>query len=385
MKIPQFMPFLDFEEYDAIKDCFDKNWVTEGPKAKEFSSQLCEIIGVKYGVFAPNGTLALYLGLRSLNIGPGDEVIVPDFTFIASANAIEMVGAKPVFVDITKELQIDINKCQELITKNTKAIMPVHIYGFTSNMDDVLAFSKKNKLLIIEDAAQALGIKWDGIPCGSFGDVSAFSFFADKTLTTGEGGFVATNSKSTHEKLIYLRNQGRLNSGTFVHPEIGYNFRMTDIQMAIGLVQLRKMPRIVSNKQAIHKLYCELLSSVSEIEIIKPNPKIDPYIPFRVVLLTRIEKSEGLMKYMSENGIEPRTFFYPIHLQPGYSKNGIQCSNQKYCLCENGNISDCEKFSNSIYAYEHGVCLPSFAALKKEEIIYVCNVIKKYFSKNENS
>ena len=160
---------------------------------------------------------------------------------------------------------------------------------------------------------------------------------------------------------------------------------MTDIQMAIGLVQLRKMPQIVSNKQTIHKLYCELLDSVSEIEIIKPNPKIDPYIPFRVVLLTKNEKSEGLMKYMSENGIEPRTFFYPIHLQPGYAKNGIQCSNEKVCHCESGNIKDCEKFPYSIYAYEHGVCLPSFAALKEEEIIYVCDVIKKYFSKNENS
>ena len=119
---------MALEEYDAIKDCFEKNWVMEGPKSKEFNTKICEIIGVKYGVFAPNGTLALYLALKSLNIGPGDEVIVPDFTFIASANAVEMVGAKPVFVDITKELQIDINKCQELITEYTKAIMPVHIY-----------------------------------------------------------------------------------------------------------------------------------------------------------------------------------------------------------------------------------------------------------------
>lgn len=380
MKVPQFMPFLDNREYEAIKDCFDKNWVTEGSKAKEFNSILCEIIEVKYGVFAPNGTLALYLALKSLNIGPGDEVIVPDFTFIASANAIQMVGAKPVFADINAELQIDINKCQSLVTQKTKAIMPVHIYGFTANMDDVIQFSNKNKLLIIEDAAQALGIKWDGKPCGSFGDVSAFSFFADKTLTTGEGGFVATNSKSSYEQLVYLRNQGRLNSGTFIHPEIGYNFRMTDIQMAIGLVQLKKMPQIVSNKQYIHKMYCELLKDVNEIEIIKPNPKVNPYIPFRVVLLTKNEKSTNLMAFMSENGIEPRTFFYPIHLQPGYSKKGIQCNYQNECPCEEGKLSDCEKFSNSIYAYEHGVCLPSFAALKEEEIIYVCDVIKKYFS-----
>jgi len=380
MNVPQFMPFIDNEEYLAIKDCFDNNWVTEGPKAKEFNKKICEIIGVKYGVFAPNGTLALYLALKSLEVGPGDEVIVPDFTFIASANAVEMVGATPVFVDITDELQINILECERVLSPKTKAIMPVHIYGFTSNMDEVMSFSYKNNLLVIEDAAQALGIQWKNKPCGSFGDVSAFSFFADKTLTTGEGGFIATNSDKLFNKLQYLRNQGRLTSGTFIHPEIGYNFRMTDIQMAIGLTQLKKMSTIITKKQAIHNLYCDLLKDVEEIKIINPNPNIDPYIPFRVVLMTKYQKSSGLMEYMRDNNIEPRTFFYPLHLQPSYAKMGNQCSKVEQCFCEKGEYNKCKTFPKSIHAYEHGICLPSFAALKKEQVVYVCETIKKYFS-----
>tara|TARA_B100002052_G_C15875865_1_gene596913 strand:- start:2237 stop:2986 length:750 start_codon:yes stop_codon:yes gene_type:complete len=247
-------------------------------------------------------------------------------------------------------------------------------------MDEVMTFSSENNLLVIEDAAQALGIKWKNKPCGSFGDISAFSFFADKTLTTGEGGFIATNNEKLFNKLTYLRNQGRLSSGTFIHPEIGYNFRMTDIQMAIGLTQLNKMPTIVQNKQSIHRLYCKLLKDVEEIKIINPNPNIDPYIPFRVVLMTKNENSTGLMAYMSENGIEPRTFFYPLHMQPSYAKMGNQCKEEIHCHCKESDYGKCDTFPNSIYAYEHGVCLPSFAALEEKQIIYVCNVIKKYFS-----
>ena len=193
-------------------------------------------------------------------------------------------------------------------------------------MDDVTSFSRKNKLFIIEDAAQALGIKWDGVSCGSFGNVSAFSFLLIKLLLLEKVVLLPQIQKIFIITYVFLRNQGRLNSGTFVHPEIGYNFRMTDIQMAIGLVQLKKMPQIVLNKQYIHKMYCELLKNVNEIEIIKPNPKVNPYIPFRVVLLTKTEKSTNLMAFMSENGIEPRTFFYPIHLQPGYAKRGFNAT-----------------------------------------------------------
>ena len=239
MKVPQFMPYVGLEEWKAIKPCFEENWITEGPRSKIFAEKLCKKIGCKYGVFANNGTLALYLGLRALGIKKGDEVIVPNFTFIASANAIEMTGATPVFCDINEDdLQINIDDCKKLISRKTKAIMPVHLYGFASNMDNVMEFAKKHKLLVIEDAAQALGIKWNKKGCGSFGDVATFSFFADKTITTSEGGFVCTNDEKIYKKLLYLRNQGRINRGSFIHPEIGYNFRMTDIQAAIGLKQL---------------------------------------------------------------------------------------------------------------------------------------------------
>ena len=238
-KIPQFQPFLDNREYEAIKSCFDLNWVTEGPKSKEFVDKLCKMMNVKYGVLAPNGTLSLYMALKVLGIGKGDEVIVPNFTFIASANAIDMVGAKPVFCDIQEsDLHIDIKKAEKLITCRTKAIMPVHIYGMACNMDEVIEFAKKHKLKVVEDAAQAVGVNWNGKQAGTFGDIGSFSFFADKTLTTGEGGLVVTDNEELYNKLLYIRNQGRLNRGSFIHPEIGYNFRMTDLQTSIGLVQI---------------------------------------------------------------------------------------------------------------------------------------------------
>ena len=330
MKVPQFMPYVDMEEYEAIKHCFEINWITEGPKAKEFGQQLCDLIGVKYGVFAPNGTLSLYLSLRALGVGPGDEVIVPDFTFIASANAVEMTGARPVFVDVCPEdMQIDVEDCQRVLSDKTKAIMPVHLYGFTANMTEIMHFARENNLLVLEDAAQALGIKRDGKGCGSFGDIASFSFFADKTLTTGEGGFVCTDDPAIYEKLLYLRNQGRINRGTFVHPEIGYNFRMNDIQMAIGLTQMKK---------------------------------------FRVVLRVKEDNAQGLMDFMKENDIETRTFFYPLHLQP--------CFKERWGTDPRHNR---EHFPVTQDAYNRGVCLPSFPALTAEEITYVCDAIKTYY------
>ena len=369
MKVPQFMPYVDMEEYEAIKHCFEINWITEGPKAKEFGQQLCDLIGVKYGVFAPNGTLSLYLALRAIGVGPGDEVIVPDFTFIASANAVEMTGARPVFVDVNPEdMQIDVEDCQRVLSDKTKAIMPVHLYGFTANMTEIMHFARENNLLVLEDAAQALGIKRDGKGCGSFGDVASFSFFADKTLTTGEGGFVCTNDEAIYEKLLYLRNQGRINRGTFVHPEIGYNFRMNDIQMAIGLTQMKKLPKIIELKQNNFNLYRDLLKNCDDVEVVVPGPETAPFIPFRVVLRVKEDNAKGLMDFMKENDIETRTFFYPLHLQP--------CFKERWGTDPRHNR---DHFPVTQDAYNRGVCLPSFPALTAEEITYVCDAIKTYY------
>lgn len=376
MKVNQFMPYIGLDEYEAIKPCFEDNWITEGPKSKQFETELLELTGSKYGVFAQNGTLALYLGLKAMGIGPGDEVIVPNFTFIASANAVEMCGAKPVFVDSKKsDLQIDIRDCERAVNKNTKAIMPVHVFGLSANMDEVMDFATNKGLKVIEDAAQAIGIYWNKKHCGTFGDVGCFSFFADKTITTGEGGFVVTDNEEIYDKMLYLRNQGRKNRGSFIHPEIGYNFRLTDIQSAMGLVQLRKLKEIQSKKIALLNLYEENLKDLNQIRIIKPDSSSSTHVPFRVVIMSS-SPVEGLLEHFKKKNIEVRTVFYPLHKQPCYSSPRHQLyTNNKGESTLNGEWN----FPNSIHAYNHGVCLPSYPSLEKDKVDYVCDTIKEYY------
>jgi perosamine synthetase len=369
MKVMQFAPYLGKEEYKAIAGCFKRNWITEGPLMKDFESRLHKLIGSKYGVFAPNGTLALYLGLKAMGIKPGDEVIVPDFTFIGSATAVQMNGAVPVFVDVNRRnFQIDTESCQRAVSPKTKAIMPVHIYGMAANMDKVRSFAKKNKLMIIEDAAQAVGVKYKGQHCGTFGEVGCFSFFADKTITTGEGGFIVTNKKSIYEDLLYLRNQGRISRGTFIHPHLGYNFRMTDIQMAIGIEQLKKLPEIVSRKMKIYNLYRKELAGVKEITFTELEPG-SSYIPFRVAIIAK--NAHELMAYTETKGVQSRTFFYPLHRQPCFQ----YLKEEK----NHGHYLDDDLFPNTLYGYNNGVCLPSFVSLQDRQIKYVCAQIKEFY------
>jgi len=368
MRVPQFMPYVDMEDYEALRESCEINWITEGPKSKKFEVELRSITNTLYSSFAPNGTLALYLALRSLGIKKGDEVIVPNFTFIATANAVEMVGATPVFADIDpSNLQIDIDACHALVTENTKAVMPAHLYGFCVDLNRAREFADSYNLFLVEDAAQSLGIKWKDSPCGSIGDISCFSFFADKTITTGEGGFVTTNNEVLAEKLLYLRNQGRIDRGSFIHPEIGYNFRMTDIQTSLGLSQLKKFDKISSLKQNIHKVYSELLGDVEEVNIIQPDENITSFIPFRVVLTVEEDSSSGLMEFMTAHNIEPRTLFYPLHKQPCFSDYS---NHDRYLGCS---------FEHSVNAYNKGVCLPSYASMSLEQVEYVCGIIKSYY------
>lgn len=370
MKVPQFMPWVGQEEYKAIASCFEKNWITEGPKAKELSEKLLELIGAKYGIFAPNGTLALYLGLKSMGIGPEDEVIVPDFTFIASANAVQMVGAKPIFVDVnSRNFQMDLSQADHLINVHTKAIMPVHIYGTIADMDTICSFAKQHKLLIIEDAAQAIGVHYKGKHAGTFGHTGTFSFFADKTLTTAEGGFVVTDDEKIYEQLLYLRNQGRKDRGSFIHPHIGYNFRMTDMQCAVGLVQLDKLDEIIRRKLNATRRYKELLQETSQVKFFAPDPEVE-WIPFRIGILC--EKSSDLMEFMKSKEIEPRTFFYPLHRQPAfaYLKKDPALSSR---------FND-ETFPNAVYAYDHGICLPTFPTIEEVQIQHVCATIKEFYA-----
>ncbi len=363
MHIPQFSPWIGDEEYQAIASCFKHNWITEGPESKKFEKKLLHLIGTRFGVFAPNGTLALYLGLRALGIGPRDEVLVPDFTFIGSATAVEMTGAKPIFVEVNRRnFQIDCSNAKRLLTRNTKAIMPVHIYGTIADMDQVHAFAKTHSLHVIEDAAQAIGVHRNGVHAGAFGDIGTFSFFADKTLTTGEGGFVVTNNETFYDRLLYLRNQGRRERGSFIHPEIGYNFRITDIQSAVGIIQIQKLNEVKKRKKHIADRYRELLAAIPYITFFEPDKEAE-WIPFRAGILC--DHAHELMRFLKKRNVEPRTFFYPLHRQPCFAY-----------LNQNNDAL----FPNTIFGYEHGVCLPTFPTLTDKQVMYVCHVIKQFYS-----
>lgn len=366
MKVPQLEPWLGKEEYEAVKSCITSTWITEGPLSEKFVNRLLKLIGSKYGVLAPNGTLAIYLGLRALGVGEGDEVIIPDFTFIASATAVEMTGAVPIFVDVNnKNFQIDLSNADRIVNKRTKAIMPVHIYGTVADMDGIMKFAQKHNLKVIEDAAEAIGVHRKGKHAGAFGDVGCFSFFADKTITTAEGGLVVTDDKKIYEQLLYLRNQGRLDRGSFIHPRVGYNFRMTDIQSAIGLVQLDKLEEIKKRKLENLNKYKKLLGDCKEITFFEPDEDAE-MIPFRVGILYRY--AHELMEYLRDNQIQPRSYFYPLHKQPAFDY-----------LQKKLKFKDSD-FANSIYGFECGVCLPVFPTLTDRQIEYVCQKIKDFIN-----
>lgn len=370
MKVPQFIPFINSDDYDSLKESFDNSWITEGPKAKEFTDKLLELTGAKYGVFAPNGTLAIYLALKAIGIKEGDEVIVPNFTFLGSASAVEMVGAIPIFCDVNKEnFQIDLEDAIRVTTKKTKAIMPVHVYGTAVEMDEVLDYSNKYNVKVIEDAAQGIGVLYKGRHVGTIGEIGTFSFFADKTITTGEGGFITTNNKDVYENLLYLRNQGRIDRGSFIHPRIGYNFRITDLQASLGLSQLSKLSQIQKRKTEIYTTYFNRLSKIKGITFFSPNKNAN-YIPFRVSILT--SKSKDLSDFMAANEIEVRTFFYPLHNQPCFD----------YLKKDNNDLFDDVLFKNSVYGYENGVCLPSFVSVTDEQLNHVCSIVEEFFTKH---
>jgi perosamine synthetase len=353
IKVPQFRSFVDMSDFENIRQVFERNYIAEGPMGMQFRDKLLEVTGAPHGVLASNGTLAIYMAMRALGIGRGDEVIVQNVSFIASANGVEMAGARPVFVDIPAydDLTVDLSRIK--VTKKTKAIMVAHLFGTAcSNIEEVVQFCKDHKLYLIEDAAQALYIRNGQKHCGTFGDIGTFSFYADKTVTTAEGGFVCTPHADVNERMVLLRNQGRKSSGTFFHPEIGYNFRLTDLQSALGLAQMAKIGVIMREKAKIAEGYERRLGS--KVGWLKRRADFN-YIPFRVIVF--VENAEKTMAHMSAHGIEPRTMFVPFHAQPCYSD---------YKLKEND-------FPNSVECFRRGICLPTWIGLSDEQINHTCD------------
>tara|TARA_B110000027_G_scaffold126723_1_gene145380 strand:- start:2464 stop:3573 length:1110 start_codon:yes stop_codon:yes gene_type:complete len=364
-RISQVKPYIDNSELRFLKKPVKNNFITEGPQSKLFLDKLLKITGSRYGVLAPNGTLAITVAIMGLGLKRGDEIIIPNFTFYGSYSAAILAGLKPILCDVDKKnFQIDLDSAKKIITPKTKAIMPVHIYGGSVNMSEVLKFSKKYNLKVVEDAAQALGVKYKGKSAGSFGHVGAFSFYADKAITTGEGGLIITNNKRIYKNLLLIRNQGRIKSGSFIHNNLGYNFRFNDILASIGLSQLKKFDLIKKRKLEIYKKFKKNLQKLDEIKFFEPI-KNSNFIPFRVPII--VKNLKKLMIFLENNKIQTRGFFYPLHTQKGVNKKFIQ--NQK----------DQIFFENSIYGNKNGLALPCYPSLKNSDILFICRKIKKFY------
>ncbi len=363
-KIPWWMPQLGKEEEKFIKHAFDANYINEGELTVEFEKKIAKLIGAKYALATTNGTAAIFLVLKGLGIGYGDEVIVPDITFIATVNAVDLCGAKPILADVDpKTLTISPLAIKKAITKKTKAIIPVHVTGRAADMKAILKIAKKHGLFVVEDAAEALMSKYKGKFLGTIGNAGCFSFAANKTISTGQGGMVVTNDEKLYAKLKCLKNQGRPTRGTGgddLHNTIGYNFRFTDLQAAVGLGQLHYLRARIKRMKRNYQLYAKNLKNIKEIRIFKT--KIDKgEIPQWTDAL--IERRDELEKYLKSQNIDCRKYWYPIHRQLAYK------------------LPD-KNFPNSTKFLPQALWLPSAFTLSDEDVLSVAKRIKEFFSKH---
>lgn len=360
MNIPQYSPSLGPEERAAVLQVLDDNWLTEGPRTAALEARLRELTGARHVHMMPNGTLALFAALKLLGIGPGDEVLVPDFTFFASASAVLLCGATPVLVDVQPDdYHIDLAAARTSLSSATRAILPVHIYGQACDMDAVMTFAAEFDLRVVEDAAQGAGVRCRGRHVGTFGHIGCLSLFADKTVTTGEGGALLIQDDELAQRALYFKNQGRRERGSFIHPEVGFNFRITDLQSAIGVVQLARLGEIVQRKRHILERYRRGLAGVAGVEFPAGNG-LGEAVPFRINIL--VQNPESLGDALGAAGVCTRRFFYPLHRQPAL---------------RTGNCVVRQPPVHSTAAFQRGLSLPSGIALTGEQIDFVCRQIRK--------
>ena len=360
--IKQIEPWIDEEELIQLKRIIESGYVTEGSLTKEFEELIIDLTGAKHAIAMSNGTVGLFCALKALGIGEGDEVIVPDLTFIASANAVIMAGATPIFCDIEKDsFCIDAEKAELLINTKTKAIMPVHLYGQSARLDELINICDEKKIFLVEDAAQGVGVSYKGRHVGTFGDIGVLSFYGNKTITCGEGGIVLTNSDYLAEACYRLKNHGRKKKGIFIHDQIGFNFCFTEMQAAIGISQMYKLERVIKRKKEINNLYNSELKDIEDLIAKKFMDYCDD-VPWFTLYLTR--DVEALSLYLAQNEIQTRRFFYPLHMQPCYQNTDFM-------------LNSCP---NSKEIFDMGLSLPSSVTLSDEEVFYVCKIIRLFFN-----
>jgi len=365
--IPVNEPLLQGNEKKYLAECIDTGWISsEGPFVKKFEEKFAARVGRKFGVAVCNGSAALEIAVVALRIGPGDEVILPTFTIISCAAAIVRAGAKPVLVDSDPlTWNMDVNQIEEKITPKTRAIMVVHIYGLPVNMDPVLALAEKYGLMIIEDAAEAHGLDYKGQPCGSFGDISVFSFYPNKHITTGEGGMVLTNDENLAERCCSLRNLCFQAKKRFVHEELGWNFRMSNLQAAVGLAQVECLDDFVVRKRHMGAAYTELLSDMPSLQL--PAAKTDYaeniYWVYGLVMDDNLAlDARDVMLRLAEKKVGTRPFFWPMHEQPVFKKMGL-FTGESYPVAER--------------IARRGFYIPSGLALTDEQIEMVVSAIRE--------
>lgn len=319
---PISMPDLAGNELKYVVDCVSSGWISsQGQYVKRFEEDFSTFTQSKFGIAVMNGTVALHLALLALGIGEGDEVILPDLTFAATINAVLYVGAKPVIVDVgIDDWCISPVAIEKAITTKTKAIIPVHLYGQVCNMDLIMEIARKYHLKVIEDCAEAHGAEFNGQKVGSFGDIGCFSFFANKIITTGEGGMCVTNSESLAEELFVLRDHGMSKTKRYWHEKVGYNYRLTNLQAAIGCAQLENIRSILEKREEIEKSYIDGLKDVKEISFQGKFNKRKKVTWLTSALLRPTIDREAFIKKMSTVGIDIRPFFYPLSTMPIYAQ-----------------------------------------------------------------
>jgi perosamine synthetase len=361
-KIRLYDPIIGSQEKKYVLDCLSSKWISsKGKYINKFENKFAKFIKIKHAISVVNGTSALHLALLALDINKNHEVIVPSFTYIAPVNAIKYVGANVRFIDSKLSTwQIDETKLLRTINKKTKAIIVPHLYGQINEIKKIKSICKKKKIFLIEDCAEAFGCYYKKKHLGTFGDVSTFSFFGSKTITTGEGGMVVTNNKKIAEKIYALKTQGVDPNKNYWHNIIGYNFRMTNICAAIGLAQLNNVKNILKNKIRVFKTYKKYLNK----SILNFNHEIkNTKSSFWIITIFVKNKNyrNKLIKKLKKNKIETRTTFNPVHKMPMYYNK-----NYKKLL------------PNAVILSETGICLPSGPELKENQIKKICSLINSF-------
>jgi perosamine synthetase len=368
--IPVNEPLLIGNEKKYLDECIDTGWISsEGPFVKKFETEFSKVVNRKYGISVCNGSVALDVAIAALEIGPGDEVIMPTFTIISCATAIVRAGAVPILIDSDKDTwNMHVEQIEKKISKRTKAIMVVHIYGLPVDMNPILKLAKKYNLYIIEDSAEVIGQTYYSQPCGSFGDISTFSFYPNKHITTGEGGMVVTNDEKLAEKCKSLRNLCFQPQQRFLHDGLGWNFRLSNLQAAIGLAQLEQLDRSIIRKREIGNRYTSNLKKITSIQLpkVKTNFAENIFWVFGIVLIDeKYSDARSLMELLKTKNIGTRPFFWPMHEQPAFHKMG---------LFQN----DSHPFSENIA--RKGFYIPSGLAITNDQIDIVSETLLELFN-----